>query len=115
MVQFKPGSPYFSTIRPWCLKNLFYDFWSRLVSKLCCLRESVYEVNFGCANSRISHQLRYINTISRIAGNVAVHMRKVDNPECKVYSLIVDADTERCMVFEEQRPNKTIFDLKSFA
>ena len=23
-------------------------------------------------------------------------MRKVDNPECKVISLIVDADTERC-------------------
>ena len=25
-----------------------------------------------------------------------MHMRKVDNPECKVISLIVDADTERC-------------------
>ena len=24
-------------------------------------------------------------------------MRKVDNPECKVISLIVDADTERCV------------------
>ena len=23
-------------------------------------------------------------------------MRKIDNPECKVISLIVDADTERC-------------------
>ena len=31
-----------------------------------------------------------------IGGNIAVHMRKVDNPECKVISLIVDADTERC-------------------
>ena len=25
-------------------------------------------------------------------------MRKVDNPECKVISLIVDADTERCVL-----------------
>ena len=25
-----------------------------------------------------------------------MHMRKVDNPECKGISLIVDADTERC-------------------
>ena len=24
-------------------------------------------------------------------------MRKVDNPECKVISLIVDADTKRCI------------------
>ena len=30
-------------------------------------------------------------------GNVAVHMRKVDNPECKVISLIVDADKEMCI------------------
>ena len=58
--------------------------------------ESIYEVNFGRANSSISHQLRYINTVSWIGGNVAVHMRKVDNSECKVISLIVDADTERC-------------------
>ena len=41
--------------------------------------------------------LRYINTLSRIGGNVAIHMRKVDNPECKVIPLIVDADTERCV------------------
>ena len=27
-------------------------------------------------------------------------MRKVDNPECKVISLIVDADTERCAKIE---------------
>ena len=54
--------------------------------------ESIHEVNFGSANSGISHHLRYVNTIS---GNVAVHMKKVDNPECKVISLIVDADTER--------------------
>ena len=54
-------------------------------------------VNFGSANSSISHQLRYINTVSWIGGNVAVHMRKVDNPECKVISLIVDAYTERCV------------------
>ena len=47
-------------------------------------------------NSSISHQLRYVNTVSWIGGNVAVHMRKVDNSECKVISLIVDADTERC-------------------
>ena len=45
----------------------------------------------------LSHQLRYINTVSWIGGNVAVHMRKVDNPECKVIPLIVDADTERCV------------------
>ena len=60
--------------------------------------ESIDEVNFGRANSNISHQLRYINTVSWIGGNVAVHMRKVDNPKCKVLSLIVDADTERCVV-----------------
>ena len=29
--------------------------------------------------------------------NVAVPMRKLDNPECKVISLIVDAYTERCV------------------
>ena len=45
----------------------------------------------------LSHQLRYINTVSWIGGNVALHMRKVDNPECKVISLIADADTERCV------------------
>ena len=56
-----------------------------------------HEVNFGHANSRISHQLRYINTVSWIGGDVAVHMRKVFNLECKVMSLIVDADTERCV------------------
>ena len=33
----------------------------------------------------------------QIGGNVAVHMWKVDNPECKVISLIVDADMERCV------------------
>ena len=47
-------------------------------------------------NSSISHQLRYVNTVSGIGGNIAVHMRKVGNSECKVISLIVDADTERC-------------------
>ena len=47
-------------------------------------------------NSSISHQLRYVSTVSGIGGNVAVHMRKVGNSECKVISLIVDADTERC-------------------
>ena len=31
-----------------------------------------------------------------LAGNVGVHMRKVDNSECNVISLIVDADTEKC-------------------
>ena len=60
--------------------------------------ESIDEVNFGRANSSISHQLRYTNTVSWIGGNVAVHMRKVDNPKCKVLSLIVDADTKRCVV-----------------
>ena len=61
--------------------------------------ESIHEVNFGSAklNSSISHQLRYINTVSWIGGNVAVHMRKVDNLECKVIPLIVDADTEKCV------------------
>ena len=59
--------------------------------------ESIHEDNFGSANSSISHQLRYINTVSWIGGNVAVHMKKFDNPECKVISLIVDADTERCV------------------
>ena len=28
--------------------------------------------------------------------SLVVHMKKVDNSECKVISLIVDADTERC-------------------
>ena len=46
-------------------------------------------------NFTVSHQLRYINTVSWTSGNVAVHMTKVDNPECKVISLIVDADKER--------------------
>ena len=50
--------------------------------------KSIHEVNFGSSNSSISHQLIYINTVSWIGGNVAVHMRKVDNPEVK--SLIVD-------------------------
>jgi len=59
--------------------------------------ESTHEVSFGHANSSISHQLRYINTVSWIGVNVAAHMRKVDNPECKVISLIVDVDTERCV------------------
>ena len=36
-------------------------------------------------------------TVSRIGGNVAVHMRKVDSTECKVISLIVDAEKERCV------------------
>ena len=40
--------------------------------------------------------MRYVNTVSWIGGIVAVHMRKVENLECKVISLIVDADTERC-------------------
>ena len=42
--------------------------------------------------------MRDINAVSGIGGNVAVHMRKVDNPKCKVLSLIADADTERCVV-----------------
>ena len=41
--------------------------------------------------------MRYINTVSWIGGNVAVHIRKVDNAKCKVLSLIVDADTEGCV------------------
>ena len=36
--------------------------------------ESIHEVNFVSANSSISHQLRYTNTVSWIGGNVAVHM-----------------------------------------
>ena len=48
--------------------------------------ESIHEVNLGSAN-----------TVSGIGGSVAVHMRKVDNLECKVISLIVDADTARCV------------------
>ena len=46
----------------------------------------------------LDDQLRYINNVSWISGNVAVHMRKVDNLECEVISLIVDADTERCVL-----------------
>ena len=51
----------------------------------------------GRANSSISHQLRYVKTERWIGGNVAVHMKKVDYPECRVIPLIVDADTERCV------------------
>ena len=52
----------------------------------------------GRANSSISHQLRYVNTVRWIGGPVhAVHMRNVDYPECKVIPLIVYADTERCV------------------
>ena len=36
------------------------------------------KVNFGRANSSISHHLSYINTVSWIGGNVVVHMRKVN-------------------------------------
>ena len=57
-----------------------------------CIRDS-----FGSANSSISHQLRYVNIVTWIGGNVAVHMRKVDSPECKIIPLIVDAETERCV------------------
>ena len=32
-----------------------------------------------------------------MAGNVAVHLRKVDNPERKVISVSLEADTERCI------------------
>ena len=56
-----------------------------------------WEVNFGRTNSSIFHQLRYINTVSWIGGNVAVHLRKVDNPERKVISVSLEADTERCI------------------
>ena len=59
--------------------------------------ESIYEVNFGRANSSIFHQLGYTNTVSWIGGNVAVHMRKADITEYKVISLIVEADTESCV------------------
>ena len=46
--------------------------------------------------STLEVQILAYLTVSWIGGNVAVHMRKVDNPECNVISLIVDADTERC-------------------
>ena len=39
------------------------------------------------------HQLGYINTVSWIGGNVAFHMGK----SYEVISLIVDAETERCV------------------
>ena len=55
--------------------------------------ESIYEVNFGRANSSIiSHQLSYINTVSWIGGNVAVHMRKVNY---KVRRLLQSAKEHR--------------------
>ena len=34
------AAPYFSTIRPWRMKILLNNFWSRLVSKPCCLRRN---------------------------------------------------------------------------
>ena len=34
------AAPYFSTIRPWRMKILLNDFWSRLVSKPCYLRRN---------------------------------------------------------------------------
>jgi len=46
--------------------------------------------------STLDMQILAYLTVNWIGGNVAGHVRKVDNPECKVTSLIVDADTERC-------------------
>ena len=43
----------------------------------------------------ISHQLKYINTIGQFGGDVAVHMWKIHDPECKVISFIVGAYMER--------------------
>ena len=55
--------------------------------------ESIYEVNFERANSSIiSNQLSYINTVSWIGGNVAVHMRKVNY---KVRRLLQSATEHR--------------------
>ena len=50
-----------------------------------CIRDSLYrglcpDALNDPSTLSISHQLRYINTVSWIGGNVAVHMRKVDNP-----------------------------------
>ena len=36
-------------------------------------------------------------SLKHIGGNVAVHLRKVDNPERKVISVSLEADTERCI------------------
>ena len=43
----------------------------------------------------ISHQLKYINTIGQFGGDVAVHMWKIQDLECKVISFIVGAYMER--------------------
>ena len=51
-----------------------------------------------------SHQLRYINTIGCFGGDVAVHMRKIDDPGCKVIYFIVDAYMERWVVVTKLDP-----------
>ena len=43
----------------------------------------------------VSHQLKYINTIGQFGGDVAVHMWKIQDLECKVIFFIVGA----CCVF----------------
>ena len=50
-----------------------------------------------CANSGISHQLRYVNTVGRVGGDVAVNIRKINNPKWEVISLVVDTKMERCV------------------
>ena len=43
----------------------------------------------------VSHQLKYINTIGQFGGDVAVHMWKIQDLECKVIFFIVGAYMER--------------------
>ena len=54
---------------------------------------SVYEVIFSAANSCISHQLRYVNTLRRIPWYVTVQVRKVHNLEVEVFPFVVNTDS----------------------
>ena len=51
--------------------------------------EPAREVQLGCTNPSISHQLRYVNTIRRIGRKVTVHERETNNPEVEVFSFVI--------------------------
>ena len=67
-----------------------------MVTKPCCQRGNESPRSLFKKSTLEVQILAYL-TVSWIGGNVAVHVRKVDNPECKVIRLIVDADMERCV------------------
>ena len=67
-----------------------------MVTKPCCQRRNESPRSLFKKSTLEVQILAYL-TVSWIGGNVAVHVRKVDNPECEVIPLIVDADMERCV------------------